>query len=91
MLETPPKAARSGPKSTSLSETTLSDDVGRGQPVEKVAIEPVGKPNRVLTLRNHDQNTAAAVCRVRKGSSEAAIEEFFNRLGSSANFALTAF
>ena len=28
MLKTPPKAARSGPKSTSLSETTLSDAVG---------------------------------------------------------------
>jgi hypothetical protein len=35
MLETPPKAARSRLKSTSLSETTLSDAVGITQPVEK--------------------------------------------------------
>jgi hypothetical protein len=35
MLKTPPKAVRSGPKSTSLSETTLSDAVEMGQPVEK--------------------------------------------------------
>jgi hypothetical protein len=30
MLKTPPKVARSGAKSTSLSETTLSDAVGHG-------------------------------------------------------------
>ena len=38
MLNTPPKVARSGPNATSLSETTLSDAVGRFQPVEKVGI-----------------------------------------------------
>ena len=56
------------------------------QPVEKVAIEPVGTPNRVQSPRNHDQNTATAGCRVRKRSSEAAIEEFFNRLTPSTHF-----
>src|SRR5215210_9383926 len=38
------------------------------QPVEKLAIEQVGTPDRVQTPSNHNQNTATAVCRARNGA-----------------------
>ncbi len=75
-----PKAARSGPKSMSLSETTLCDAVGRGQPVEKGVVGPIGGPreleNETKASPKHCQDR---VIGPRTGGTRAR-EGVFNRL-----------
>jgi hypothetical protein len=56
---------------------------GRGQPVEKVAIWPLGRSKKNSTLPNQGQNTAEIGSLSPWSGLKKSIEEFFNTLGYS--------